>query len=47
VSDRLKRIDERLKRDGEYSEKSTPTQAFLRRRRAARELLADFRNSNI
>jgi hypothetical protein len=35
-----------LKRDSGYSEENTPTQAFLRRRQTARELLADFRRSN-
>lgn len=42
VGDRLKRIDGRLRQTQEQPE-GRPTQAFLRRRRAARELLADFR----
>jgi hypothetical protein len=42
VSDRLDRIDARLKKTQEPEER-TPTKAFLRRRRTARELLADFR----
>jgi hypothetical protein len=45
LGDRLKRIDAKLKGTGE-PEESKPTQAFLRRRRAARELLADFRIRN-
>jgi hypothetical protein len=42
VSDRLKLIDRKLQRH-EKREKPVPMGAFLRRRRAARELLADFR----
>lgn len=45
VGDRLGRIDEKLRGTRE-PEESGPTQAFLRRRRAARELLADFRNKS-